>query len=736
MNLAVSQTDLIDFQSALNPEQAEAVAHTDGPLLVFAGAGSGKTRVLTHRFAHLVCSYGVLPQEILCVTFTNKAASEMKQRIFALLQKERRSSQTQNTLYAPWVGTFHSCCARLLRRHAESLEYTPNFAIYDTNDSLSLIKRIVKQLRISSSDLTPKGLLGLIDRAKNGYQFPEDIKNWSSLPTNTIDILYQVYSSYQRELLKANAMDFGDLISNSVTLLTLEKEIRAFYQKRFRYIMVDEFQDTNKVQYRLLKLLATQHQNICAVGDDDQSIYAFRGATIDNILNFHKDFPHAKSITLSRNYRSTANILTAANRIIEKNKKRQKKEMITENPPGDSIVGFGAADAHDEAEFVAREIIAQIQTGVSMSEIAVFYRTNALSRSIEEALCRHNIPYAIYGTVRFYERQEIKDLLAYFRLALNQADNEALLRVINVPSRGLGAKTVAGLVEWSRSRNLNIFAGAKQALSEGRSGNVAFLTTGAAKKLSSFVDLIDELAREAQKTQTTLDDNEIASGNKHDLLANLFRTIADRSEYLPRLRADQSEESNARIENIQELFRVAGEFLRTGLSGLLNEGASEVQYGSDSSGGEGSQQSIGQESGGISLVDFLQRTALASDLDQNAPQLQGNTTDKKTKQTKTTDTVSLMTLHLAKGLEFDVVFFIGLEEGLVPHSRSFFSSEDLEEERRLCYVGVTRARKKLFLSHCSYRDSSNAWRNYDGEPSRFLQSIPFELVDDRNGDFF
>lgn len=683
-----TETKLPPHLQDLNPEQLTAVKHGKGPLLIFAGAGSGKTRVLTRRIANLIIEHKVYPEQILAVTFTNKAASEMKQRVINSFGASSGSL---------WVSTFHATCARILRAHAERLDYTPSFAIYDAADSRSCLKRVYTKLNLDPQIFDLRMVASRIDRAKNEFKSAEDIRDDKYTPRPIAETIAEIYAAYQKELLASNAMDFGDLICNVVTLFTFEKDIRQKYQEKFQHVMIDEYQDTNRVQYMLVKMLTEEHRNICVVGDDDQSIYAFRGATIENILNFKKDYPEATVVTLEQNYRSTKNILTAAGAIIAKNRRRQKKTLRTDNVSGRPIIGFKGYDEIEEAQFVAREIIALSKEGIAASEMAVFYRTNAQSRAIEEVLVENNIPYEIFGGHRFYERKEIKDILAYFKLLINPDDNEAFLRVINTPTRGIGSVSLGNLIAYAGTKGLSIQRALRLALAEGAS-----VASGVAKaKFSGFVRLLDELTDDARYAQEMLANGE---GNAHSdrvlAIAKLLENIATKSTYLKRLRDEDTVEAQSRIENIQELFTVATEFARNNLD-------------------EGSR---------LTLHDFLDRTSLSSDLDQENSARKGS-------RDKFVGSVSLMTLHLAKGLEFDVVFLIGMEEGLLPHVRTLESERELEEERRLCYVGITRARKRLYMTRARNRMTFGRNSYLGGVPSRFLEDLPNSLIDDRRTGF-
>ncbi len=694
--MGVSKPHLKD----LNPEQLRAVQHLDGPLLIFAGAGSGKTRVLTRRIANLVLEGRARTDEILAVTFTNKAAREMQERVSSALVENGLLGQRRFSHQARvWVSTFHSTCSRILRQHAELLNYSPHFAIYDSSDTRSLIKKVYKQLGIDPRSIDPRSVLNRIDRAKNNYRFADSFRDdfsedsYSQSMSIEGSAFAEIYQAYQDQLLQTNAMDFGDLLCNVVTLFTLEPRLLAKYQERFRYVLVDEYQDTNHVQYKLIRMISQTHQNLCVVGDDDQSIYAFRGASIENILSFKNDYPEAETVTLNQNYRSTKNILTAASSVIARNRKRQVKQLRTDNPAGELLRLYVAYDEKEEARYVAEEIVALRSRGVPLREIAVFYRTNAQSRALEEALCGLALPYEIYGGFRFYDRKEIKDILAYYRLLLNPQDNEAFLRVVNTPARGLGASSIAALVNYANSVSLPLLPALEQALSE----KLNFVAKGAFKKFQDFFDIIQKLKAETEAINRLYQEIQNETANESGVsvtvrqaLAGLIKLIADESRYLEHLEKQDTPEAQSKKENILELCSVALDFSE---NALLR----------------------GEE---LSLQGFLDRASLASDLDKDAAAEDSHS-----------GTISLMTLHLAKGLEFDAVFFVGLEEGILPHSRSYEERGAIEEERRLCYVGMTRARKLLYLSRALERHhfGGSSWNG--GQVSRFLNEIPEELLE-------
>ncbi len=684
-----------DYLSDLNPEQRRAVLHFEGPLLVFAGAGSGKTRVLTRRIAHLIREHHVHPASILAVTFTNKAAREMKERVQKLFD---------GTPLPLWISTFHATCARILRMDAKYLGYTDKFVIYDSSDSLSAMKRVYTRKNIDPKVIDPKAMLHKIDRAKNDYLFPDSFRNDRYLSNSQAELLAEIYQGYQDELLAANAMDFGDLLCNVVTLFKLEPKILERYQNQFRFLLIDEYQDTNKVQYLLVHLLAEKSKNICVVGDDDQSIYAFRGATIQNILNFKRDFPDAEVVTLDENYRSSRAILDAANSVIEKNRERQHKRMRTTRDEGSPLTCYHGFDERDEAEFVAREIVALLQSGRKLEEIAIFYRTNAQSRAVEELLCENGIPYQIFGGHKFYDRKEIKDMLSYFRLLLNPRDNEAFFRIVNIPARGLGAASVGNLAAYAQSKKMAAYPALIEALSS--DAKASFLSSANKKKFESFNRLMTELSKELelaeQKLRGEVDD--ILRSERVNALADLFNKIAEKSGYVAELKAEATPEAESRIENIYELSEVAGEFVRRAL----------------------------QNGETVHAYDFLERASLSSDLDgENSKEVNDSGEEAPRGERKARNAISMMTLHLAKGLEFPVVFLVGLEEGVLPHIRSLDERTALEEERRLCYVGITRAMEQLYLSRAQNRQSYGRGNFYSGVCSRFLDDIPMKVLEEK-----
>ena len=640
----------------LNPVQQKAVLETEGPILVFAGAGSGKTRVLTYRIAYLIQERGIPPWNIFAVTFTNKAADEMRERVERLLGGSAKGT---------WVSTFHSACARILRRHIELLGFQRNFVIYDEQDQERHLKAMMKELELDFRMFHPRAVRAAIEGLKNEGITPDQ---YLPDPYNIFQKrVALVYQRYQEDLRRNNALDFGDLLTFVTVLFRRFPETLRHYQEQCRYVMVDEFQDTNLIQYLLLRQIVERHRNICVVGDDDQSIYRWRGAEVGNILNFEKDFPKTKVITLEQNYRSTQNILRAANEMVRRNRSRKEKVLWTENPEGEILTLYVGENEGDEARFVVRKITEQIHPpsetnflgppGRVYRDIAVFYRINAQSRAIEDELVKHQIPYTVVGGMKFYERKEVKDILAYLRLVANPSDGVSLKRVINVPSRGIGEKTIEKIEVFSRERRLPLFEGMEQALKED------WLPPAGRAKIGEFLHLIKEFRDETRALP----------------LSQLTLALLARTGYLDRLKEEGTEEAFSRMENIDELVNVILE--------------------------------LEQEGEGVSLEIFLDKVSLVTDVDLYEDK--GNR-------------VSLMTLHCAKGLEFPVVFIVGIEEGLLPHYRRGDEIEDLEEERRLCYVGITRAKERVFLSRAERRSTFGVGRV--NLPSRFLDELPLELI--------
>lgn len=634
--------------TGLNKEQQQAVQHTEGPLLILAGAGSGKTKVLTVRIAHLLAQ-GVNPYEILAITFTNKAAKEMKSRVEGLV------GDVANRI---WLSTFHSFCAKFLRFEIDSfLGYNSNFTIYDTSDSQAVIKAALKALNLDDKYYPVGAMIAAISDAKNKLLFASDFRKQAR------DFYQQkvadVYEYYERELRKNNALDFDDLLLVAVKLLQSNATVLDKYSHRFRYVMIDEYQDTNHAQYLLAKLLASHWKNIAVVGDADQSIYAWRGADIQNILDFEKDYPNCTSIKLEQNYRSTKIILDAANAVIENNEGRPEKNLWTDKIEGAKIQHFTAQSEHEEAAFIGDTIAKKHDIhDVPYGDMAILYRTNAQSRVLEEALIKRALPYTMVGGTKFYDRKEIKDVLAYLRVLYNPFDELSLLRIINVPKRSIGATTVAKLQDYAREKGTSLFMTLTQLhLIDSIKGKTK-------EKLEEFGILIFTLVSEMED-KTVLD---------------ILESILDRTGYLAQLEESTDPQDQARAENIGELLSVAKDFQDTNPSGTVE--------------------------------DFLEQVALVNDVDSFEQE-----------EAK----VTLMTLHAAKGLEFPIVFLCGLEEGLFPHSRTLMNPEEIEEERRLAYVGITRAEKELYISNATTRTVFGRTSSY--LPSRFIDEIPEELVD-------
>ncbi len=664
----------MDFLNSLNPEQREAVLHLDGPLLILAGAGSGKTRVITSRIAHLVGNGHAQPHEVLAVTFTNKAAEEMRARVEALLGSD---------VSGMWVSTFHSLCARLLRREAPAIGLSRDFVIYDSSDQLTVVKQALKSLHVDESFVQPRAALSRISHAKNRMEGPEAVEanaGWNRRDEQ----IAKIYAYYLNALKESNALDFDDLLLRTVELFEQSERVRTKYAEQFKFVMVDEYQDTNRPQYLLITRLAGMHRNLCVVGDPDQSIYKWRGADLRNILDFEQDFGEAKIVKLERNYRSTQIILDAASAVISQNRNRKDKRLWTDRKGGDRIVYFRGGDELEEADFITRTARGALADDVEAT-VAVLYRTNAQSRTIEDALMREGVAYKVVGGVRFYERKEIKDALAYMRLIINPHDDVSLRRVINVPARGIG-KGVMEAVEQLPADDDDALMDALPLLAAGLqpalSANSlwARLVRGlerrafpgrAAASLTAFRDLMVRLTEMARQESVS-----IAIGK-----------MLDQSGYLQDLREERSEDAESRVENLAELVSAAREY--------------ESREPEPSLGG------------------FVDRLSLLSDVDEE--------------QGARDARVWMMTLHSAKGLEFPVVVLAGLEEGLFPHSRSSEDEEELEEERRLCYVGMTRARSRLVLTGAARRRIFGEYQS--SEPSRFIDEVPAELIERKAASF-
>lgn len=642
--------------SGLNPVQQEAVKTTDGPLLLMAGAGSGKTRVLTHRIAYLMAEKHVAPWNILAITFTNKAAREMKERVESILGPGADDI---------WISTFHSMCVRILRRDIDRIGINRNFSILDTADQLSVIKGILKERNIDPKKFDPRSILGSISSAKNELIEPEEFAKTAGGYYD--QVTSDVYTDYQKKLLKNQSLDFDDLIMTTIKLFDRVPEVLEFYQRKFQYIHVDEYQDTNRAQYLLVKQLAARLENICVVGDSDQSIYRWRGADIANILSFEKDYPSANVILLEQNYRSTKRILNAANEVIKNNSNRKPKKLWTENDEGIKLSYYRGDNEFGEGQFVAGKIHQLYTSGKrKLSDIAILYRTNAQSRVIEETLLKAGLNYNIVGGTKFYDRKEIKDILAYLRLVSNPDDDISFTRIVNVPKRGVGATSLEKIASYAAMNGMSLFQAIKQV-------DFIGVSAKAANALDSFGTMIEHLT------------------NMQDYLSitELTEEILDKTEYREMLKAEKSIEAQSRLENIDEFLSVTKNFE--------------------------------QKSEDKTLVAFLTDLALIADIDQ---------LDQKEEESAGKDAVTLMTLHAAKGLEFPVVFLMGLEEGVFPHSRSLMEEAEMEEERRLAYVGITRAEEELYLTNAKMRTLFG--RTNMNPESRFIGEIPEDLLENLN----
>lgn len=637
----------MSIYDTLNPMQKEAVLHTEGPLLILAGAGSGKTRVLTHRIAYLIEEKEVNPWNILAITFTNKAAGEMRERVDSLVGFGAESI---------WVSTFHSTCVRILRRYIEHLGYTTSFSIYDSDDQKMLMKQVFKTLDIDTKQYKERSVLGIISSAKDKLISPEEFLLNAGQDFRQKKV-GEIYREYQNQLKKNNALDFDDLIVKTVELFQNDSQILDYYQERFRYIMVDEYQDTNTAQFKLISLLASKYGNLCVVGDDDQSIYRFRGADIENILSFEQTFPGARVIKLEQNYRSTQNILDAANGVIRHNRGRKEKSLWTANGTGDEILFKQFDDARDEADYIARQIR---DSEFSYQDQAVLYRTNAQSRLLEERCIFYNVPYRLVGGVNFYQRKEIKDILAYLKTVANGVDDLSVLRIINVPKRGIGATSMGRVTMFASEHGMSLYSALREARMVPGLGK-------AVEKIGRFISQMECFRAMAQSEEYSIQD--------------LIEAILEETGYEEELKAEGEIEAETRMENIQELINKAAAYE--------------------------------EDSQHPSLDEFLEQVALVADIDN---------------VDSSEDRVTLMTLHSAKGLEFPKVYLAGMEDGLFPGMMAVSSDDptDMEEERRLCYVGITRAKKELVITAARKRMTHGETRYC--KPSRFVEEIPAELL--------
>lgn len=637
----------MSIYDTLNPMQKEAVLHTEGPLLILAGAGSGKTRVLTHRIAYLIEEKEVNPWNILAITFTNKAAGEMRERVDSLV-----GFGAENI----WVSTFHSTCVRILRRYIEHLGYTTSFSIYDSDDQKTLMKQVFKTLDIDTKQYKERSVLGIISSVKDKLISPEEFLLNAGQDFRQKKV-GEIYREYQNQLKKNNALDFDDLIVKTVELFQNDSQILDYYQERFRYIMVDEYQDTNTAQFKLISLLASKYGNLCVVGDDDQSIYRFRGADIENILRFEQTFPGARVIKLEQNYRSTQNILDAANGVIRHNRGRKEKSLWTANGTGDEILFKQFDDARDEADYIARQIR---DSEFSYQDQAVLYRTNAQSRLLEERCIFYNVPYRLVGGVNFYQRKEIKDILAYLKTVANGVDDLSVLRIINVPKRGIGATSMGRVTMFASEHSMSLYSALREARMVPGLGK-------AVEKIGRFISQMECFRAMAQSEEYSIQD--------------LIEAILEETGYEEELKAEGEIEAETRMENIQELINKAAAYE--------------------------------EDSQHPSLDEFLEQVALVADIDN---------------VDSSEDRVTLMTLHSAKGLEFPKVYLAGMEDGLFPGMMAVSSDDptDMEEERRLCYVGITRAKKELVITAARKRMTHGETRYC--KPSRFVEEIPAELL--------
>lgn len=637
------------FSDELNPQQLQAVEKVDGPLMVVAGAGSGKTRAITYRIMYMIQEKNVDPENILAITFTNKAAQEMRERV-----RDKLVSQDRH----PWVSTFHSLCLKLLRQHLNVEGYSREFVIYDAQDQLSLIKKCMKEAEVNDDAFPPKAILNHISGFKNDYLLPEHI-NIDALAYGHKLKAAHVYPHYQHALKQNNALDFDDLLMMTVKMFRDDSALCDKYNDRFRYVLVDEFQDTNVTQYHLIQLLTRNHQNICVVGDDDQSIYRWRGANIENIMNFERDFPGTTVVKLEENYRSTQNILNAAGAVVRENATRKEKTLWTKNEAGGPILYYRAGDEVDEARTICERLQIWVEEdGLSFNDMAILYRTNAQSRVVEDQLRALNIPYQVIGGLKFYERREVKDILAYLRVVLNPVDSISLKRIINVPTRGIGKTSIDKVEAQCAASGISLLDGFRQA------GEKGWVGTGPAKKISQFVSMIDRFQEVFQQNSPL------------DLLQEVF----ERTGYVAMLQHENTIESKGRLENLNELYSALEQFVETDKKGTLQ--------------------------------DFLDTTTLVADLD--------SFDDSR-------GVLPLMTLHTCKGLEFEVVCIIGVENGLLPHASSMASNEEYEEERRLCYVGFTRAKKRLMITNARRRRIFGNTFTYP--PSDFLAAVPRDIME-------
>ena len=681
----------MQIHNGLNPQQREAVEHIEGPLLILAGAGSGKTKVITHRISYLINKGHASPENILALTFTNKAADEMRNRVEKIISLNGLNPPTHSLDGCPapfikggnmggiWISTFHSACVRILRRDIDKLGFGRDFVIYDANDSLSLLKGCMKELNISDDLYPPKSMAGRIGNLKN--ELIERIENPEDKIQNMIN---DIYALYQKKLKGNNALDFDDLLMKTVLLLEREPSLLENYKKRFKYLMVDEYQDTNHAQYRLVQILSSGHKNICVVGDDDQCIYQWRGATIRNIMEFERDYPDAKVVKLEENYRSTQNILNAAWAVVSRNLYRKEKKLWTKKSGGEKIFYYRASSEIDEADFITskiKELCREVR--ISYNDVAIFYRTNVQSRVLEDSLRREGMPYKIYGGLKFFERKEVKDILCYLRIVINPGDSISLKRIVNVPVRGIGNATVEKILDYAKSKGINPVEAIKELGVQGFKGSRG-------QGLEEFNKILEKLGAIIMA----------------DSASEVIKKTLEITGYLEMLKKEGTDEAEDRIENLKELITAAEEYEERNV--ILSDSEESIDEG---------------------IAGFLDHAALISDADAvfPPPDLPPQVGEEKGGEVlNTSGSVSLMTLHISKGLEFLVVFITGMEGRIFPHIKSIGSEKEMEEERRLCYVGITRAKERLFITNAEKR------RIYGQElynpPSEFIEDIPGELI--------
>ncbi len=707
---------MTNLLNQLNPKQQEAVVQTEGPVLILAGAGSGKTRTLTHRVAYLIKERGVNPQNILAVTFTNKAAGEMADRIKELLGLPKEAGLYSAGL--PTMGTFHSICVRILRREIEKIGYSNTFVIYDDQDQKSLMKRVMKDLDISDKEIKPTVILNVISSAKNKLLDAKDYER--EINSYQEELIAKCFYRYQRELKQADALDFDDLIMKTVQVLEMSPPTLNHYQQLFRYILVDEYQDTNKAQYELLRMLAQAHQNICVVGDDYQSVYRWRGADISNILNFEKDYPNTKTILLEQNYRSTQTILDVADCVIQNNEYQKRKKLWTDNDAGEPVTLYQAYDEKEEARFVVEEIAElQDKMKIKLNEVAILYRTNAQSRALEEAFMKAGMPYKIIGGLKFYQRKEIKDIIAYLYFINNQKDRVSFERIINEPKRGLGGKTVQKVIELSEKYEGDILKTLSRLFIEKGEGNLN-LPDGKIRDLENFGKMIEKFKKYSQKNSPRKLIEKVYKETGYEAMLdkmgdegagrqeNILELLTVAGEYDSELKMKNEKLKINSEEKESDLGLVHGSPLRQGFEG-------QAQFTVHSDVDEKAEKSVSTITKSSSLLQkFLEDVTLVSQTDRDL---------------EFQEAVPLMTIHSAKGLEYRVVFVVGMEEGLFPHSRATMDNQEMEEERRLCYVAITRAKEKLYFVYTTMRNIYGSTQT--SIKSRFIDEVDNEFFEFR-----